>query len=53
MIFTKTQFIEPITDDEKFKKAKELKRNFIGIEIAQEYANLARERIKNMPIKLL
>lgn len=33
--------------------AKELKRNFIGIEIAQEYANLARERIKNMPTKLL
>jgi site-specific DNA-methyltransferase (adenine-specific) len=32
--------------------AKELKRNYIGIEIAQEYANLARERIKNMPTKL-
>jgi F0F1-type ATP synthase membrane subunit b/b' len=25
MSFTKTQFIEPISDDEKFKKAKELK----------------------------
>ena len=33
--------------------AKELKRNFIGIEIAPEYVNLARERIKNMPQKLL
>jgi DNA modification methylase len=33
--------------------AKELKRNFIGIEIAPEYVNLARERIKNMPVKLL
>jgi uncharacterized membrane protein YciS (DUF1049 family) len=25
MSFTKTQFIEPVSDDEKFKKAKELK----------------------------
>ena len=33
--------------------AKELKRNFIGIEIAPEYVNLARERIKNMPQKLI
>ena len=33
--------------------AKELKRNFIGIEIAPEYVALARERIKNMPQKLI
>jgi len=32
--------------------AKELKRNFIGIEIAPEYVTLARQRIKNLPPKL-
>jgi len=32
--------------------AKELKRNFIGIEIAPEYVTLARQRVKNLPPKL-
>jgi len=32
--------------------AKELNRNFIGLEISQEYVEISRERIKNMPEKL-
>ena len=35
------------------KMARQLNRNFIGIDISEEYVNIAKERINSLTTKLL